>query len=189
MTVLSTARLRLEPFDDAHFDGLQAMNSLPEVMRYISGRPETPDETRAVIARVKARWADWGYSWWTFVHRETGRVAGAGCIQHVRREEAIPSDAASFAALRENPLEIGWRLHPDFWRQGLASEAAQAMAAFAFEQLGTPLLLAVRDPDNADSRRVMEGLGMQERGLERWYGREVATHALTAAQWRARKTG
>ena len=32
--------------------------------------------------------------------------------------------AADFAQLRANPLEIGWRLHPDFWRQGLASEAA-----------------------------------------------------------------
>lgn len=37
MTVLLTPRLRLEPITEVHFDGLQAMNRLPEVMRYISG--------------------------------------------------------------------------------------------------------------------------------------------------------
>lgn len=41
--VLTTARLRLEPFADAHAPGLQAMNSRPEAMRHInSGTPEMP---------------------------------------------------------------------------------------------------------------------------------------------------
>ena len=35
MTVLNTERLRLEPFDDHHFDGLQAMNRLPEDQRVV----------------------------------------------------------------------------------------------------------------------------------------------------------
>lgn len=180
MTVLTTARLRLEPFDDVHLDGLQAMNRLPEVMRYVGGSPETPAQTRAGIDRVKARWADWGYSWWAFIDRGTGRLAGAGCIQHLRREAELPPD---FARLRQNPLEIGWRLHPDFWRRGLASEAAQAMAGFAFERLQAPLLLAVREPDNLASARVMDRLGMVARGIETWYGLPLATHALSAADW------
>ena len=33
MTVLTTARLRLEPVSDVHFDGMHAMNRDPEVMR------------------------------------------------------------------------------------------------------------------------------------------------------------
>jgi hypothetical protein len=40
MTTLSTERLRLEPIDDRRVDGLQAMNSQPELMRFISGTPE-----------------------------------------------------------------------------------------------------------------------------------------------------
>ena len=63
MTVLITARLRLEPFEDHHLDGLNAMNADPEVMRYLTGRPETREETLAAIERVKARWAEWGFSW------------------------------------------------------------------------------------------------------------------------------
>lgn len=184
MSVLQTQRLRLEPFDDSHFDGLQAMNRLPAVMRYIGGEPETPEQTRAGIARVKARWMEWGYSWWAFIDLASGRLAGAGCIQHLRREAKLPTD---FSPLRQNPLEIGWRLHPDFWRQGLASEAAQAMAAFAFDRLQAAELLAVRDPDNLASARVMDALGMQYRGLQTWYGLPLATHAIGRRAWQQRQ--
>jgi len=183
MTILHTPRLRLEPFDDCHFDGLQAMNREPAVMRYISGEPETPEQTRAGIARVKARWSDWGYSWWAFVDLDSGRVAGAGCIQHLRRDAEPPTD---FERLRQNPLEIGWRLHPDFWRRGLASEAAQAMAAFAFDRLRAAELLAVRDPENLASGKVMDRLGMTYRGIETCYGLPLAVHAVDAASWQAR---
>jgi RimJ/RimL family protein N-acetyltransferase len=186
MTILHTPRLRLEPMDERHFDGLHELNRLPEVMRYLGGQPETPEATRAGIARVKARWQDCGYSWWTFVHLESRRVAGAGCIQHLRREAEPPGDSS---LLRQNPLEIGWRLHPNFWRQGLASEAAQTMAGFAFERLRTPELLAVRHPDNRASGRVMDRLGMRYRGLEKWYGQPRAVHAIGADAWAARGLG
>ena len=66
MTSLTTARLRLEPMTDAHLHGLFEMNRDLDVMRYITGKPDTLEDTQAMIDRVKARWAEWGYSWWTF---------------------------------------------------------------------------------------------------------------------------
>jgi RimJ/RimL family protein N-acetyltransferase len=180
VTILHTPRLRLEPFADHHLDGLQAMNQRPEVMRYMSGQPETREQTAAVIARVQRCWAAWGTSWWAFVEPATGRVAGAGCIQYARHEATAPADLAQ---LLGNPLEIGWRLHPDFWRQGLASEAAARMAAYAFDTLAAPELIAVRHPDNAASERIMQRLGMQHRGLETWYGLPLATHVISREDW------
>ncbi|MDN3920622.1 GNAT family N-acetyltransferase [Roseateles violae] len=173
MTTLTTARLRLEPFADAHLEGLNAMNSDPAVMRYLTGRPETLDETRAAIARVQARWAEWGYSWWSFIEQDSGHLVGAGCIQHLGREKA-------------NPLEIGWRLRQDRWGRGYASEAAQRMAAFAFDELRAPLLRAVCDPQNQASARVMQRLGMRFCGIERWYEADCAAYEIDATGWRAR---
>lgn len=180
MTVLLTARLRLEPFGEHHLDGLLAMNSRPEVMRYIGGQPETREQTAASIKRVQRCWAAWGTSWWALIELQSGRVAGAGCVQYLRREADPPTD---LDILRSNPLEIGWRLHPDFWQQGLASEAAARMASFAFEDLATTELLAVRHPDNTASARVMDRLGMRFRGHEMWYGKSLATHVLRHAEW------
>ena len=132
MTVLLTKRLRLEPFGAQHLEGLHEMTQRPEVMRFLGGQPETREQTAAGIARVQRSWTALGTSWWAFIELERGRVAGAGCIQYLRRDADIPAD---LEVLRSNPLEIGWRLHPDFWRQGLASEAAASMSAFAFETL------------------------------------------------------
>ena len=179
-TTLHTRRLRLEPFEDRHFDGLHAMNSLPEVMQFVGGQTETKEQTAAVIARVKRCWEAWGTSWWAFIDTKSERVAGAGCIQYLRRDASPPEDLNS---LKNNPVEIGWRLHPDFWRQGLASEAARRMAAFAFESFPIQELVAVRHPDNIASGWVMDRLGMQVRGLEPWYGTTVTTHVISRAEW------
>lgn len=179
-TTLHTERLRLEPFDDRHLDGLNAMNSLPQVMRFVGGQTETREQTASAIARVKRSWATWGTSWWAFIDLKSERVAGAGCVQYLRRDATLPADIES---LRQNPLEIGWRLHPDFWRQGLASEAARCMAAFAFDRFAIDELLAVRHPDNDSSGRVMDRLGMRQRGLEPWYGTTVVTHVISRSEW------
>lgn len=176
MTILHTPHLRLEPFADAHLMGLHAMNREPEVMRYITGKPETLDDTRAAIARTQARWATWGYGWWALIEQDSGALAGAACLQHMGGE-------------RSNPHELGWRLHPAHWGKGYAIEAARRIAAHAFDDQRAPLLMAVRHPDNTASGRVMDKLGMTQRPLlERWYDMDCAVHEVTAATWAAALT-
>ncbi len=82
-----------------------------------------------------------------------------------------------------NPHELGYRLRRDEWKQGFASEAARAMAAFAFDTLGAPELTAVCRPENVASARVMMRLGMTYRRIERWYDTDVALYAITRAEW------
>jgi len=180
VTTLQTNRLRLEAFSEAHIDELNEMNSRPEVYRFLSGQPETKEQTAQGILRVQLCWAAWGTSWWAFIDLESGRVAGAGCIQYLRHELALPSNLET---LLGNPLEIGWRLHPDFWHQGLATEAAEEMAAFAFNRFPLQELLAVRHAENINSGHVMDRLGMRFRGVESWYGMSLATHVLSREQW------
>jgi len=173
---LTTERLHLVPCMEEHLDGLYAMNSDPEVMRYLTGRPESREETRTMIERVRARWETFGYSWWSIIQVRSGEIVGAGCIQNLRRGGTEPDP--------DCPLEIGWRVRRDKWRQGIATEAARAMAAFAFTHLGAGTLYAVCHPDNSSSIAVMVKLGMRFRGVEVWYAQKVATYGLTADQWR-----
>lgn len=170
MTILTTERLRLEPMNDSHFDGLFAMNSDPDVMRYITGRPDTPDDTRTMIARVQERWQLYGFSWWSFIEQRSGEVVGAGCVQYLGRDPA-------------NPHELGWRLRRDRWGLGYASEAARHMARFAFDTLDAPLLCAVCNPANHASAHVMKKLGMVYTGEETWYDMRCARYDITRAQW------
>jgi RimJ/RimL family protein N-acetyltransferase len=178
--ILRTTRLRLEPIAERHLDEIYEMDRRIEVMRYISGEPATREQTEAWIQRVQRCWAAWGFSWWALIELSSGRVAGAGCIQHARREADLPDDLDT---LRSNPHEIGWRLHPDFWRKGLATEASLRMARFAFELLRARELIAVRHPENLASAGVMERLCMRYRGLETWYGELGATHVVSREEF------
>ena len=173
MVVLETERLRLEPMDDRHFAGLYAMNSDPEVMRYITGRPDTEHDTRQMIERVKGFWRLWGYSWWTLVDRIGGAMIGAATLQHLDRDST-------------KPHEIGWRLLRRNWGRGYATEAARAIVAHAFGTLTVPRVTAVADPDNAASIAVMLRLGMRRVGPARHYGHACMLYELTLDDYRAR---
>jgi RimJ/RimL family protein N-acetyltransferase len=171
MTILTTPRLRLEPMTGAHRDGLFEMNRDPEVMRYITGKPDTRADTQAMIDRVQQRWSDWGFSWWTFFEVRTGEIVGAGCIQHLRGETT-------------NPHEIGWRLRRDRWSRGYGSEAARRMAAFAFDDLKAPEIVAVCEPENEGSAHIMKKLGMSYRETQRWHEADIAVYGMTVDEWR-----
>lgn len=170
MTTLITPRLRLEPLDDKHFDALHRLNSDPVVMRYITGRPDTPADTQSMIDRVKTRWAELGYSWWGFVRRDDGELIGCGCIQHLNRDP-------------NGPLETGWRLRQEAWGRGYASEAARHMVGWAFATLKPALVCAVCQPENTPSSTVMERLGMRYSGMGRWYDMDCKRYDITAQAW------
>jgi RimJ/RimL family protein N-acetyltransferase len=121
---------------------------------------------------VKQRWENWGFGWWSLFDKQSGELIGAAGVQYLGLDPA-------------NPHEIGWRLRRDKWGQGFAGEAARRIAAFAFDELGAPVLCAIRHPDNLDSCRVMQKLGMTYRRQEAWHGSTVCVHEITAAEWRA----
>jgi ribosomal-protein-alanine N-acetyltransferase len=47
-----------------------------------------------------------------------------------------------------------------YWRQGLGTEAAQAILAYGFEQLGLSRLICLIDHENQASIKVAENIGM-----------------------------
>lgn len=172
MTILHSERLRFEPMHANHYEGLRRMNSDPAVMRYITGQPETPEQTRAMIDKVQGRWAQLGYSWWCLFEQGGNEVIGACAVQNLNHD---PSQE----------FELGWRLRPEFHGRGYAIEAARRMARFAFEDLNAPSLTAVCDPANTRSENVMIKLGMRRRGMETWYQRELLTYHMGRATWLA----
>ncbi|ORM99023.1 GNAT family N-acetyltransferase [Pantoea septica] len=154
---LETARLRLEPFNGSHYKGLRVMDNDSGVMRYINkGIVKTPAETWESIRRVQARWDKYGFSWWAIKEKASGDIVGAACLQHLANAENAP-------------LEIGWRLVPEQNGKGYATEAAKAIIDFAVEQTGTTYLVAVADPENISSQRVMQRLGMNYKTKEQHY--------------------
>ena len=67
----------------------------------------------------------------------------------------------------DDSAEIGYVLHPDYWGQGLAAEAVQAVLTFGFENLLLHRVEARFIEGNVASLRVMQKVGMTFEGYLR----------------------
>jgi RimJ/RimL family protein N-acetyltransferase len=55
-----------------------------------------------------------------------------------------------------------------YWGQGFASEAAAAMLRYGFQRMHLSELVAVVNPENAQSKKLLEKIGMTPRGHLNW---------------------
>jgi RimJ/RimL family protein N-acetyltransferase len=152
----ATERLLLERWAPEHAPGLAAVNARPEVMRFLNGgTPLTRAESDAVSERVAEHWADYGFGLWAVIVRESGRVVGFAGICHPLWFPAYASE-----------IEVGWRLHPDVWGQGYATEAGREALRIGFGERALREIMALVHPDNDRSAAVATRLGMvRERRL------------------------
>lgn len=179
-----TERLELRRFQDGDVDRLAPVFAKVEVWRFPYGRPFTRDETEAFVERQSAAWDAAGFGLWVVIERETARVVGyAGLSVPTFLPAILPA------------VEVGWRLDPDVWGRGYATEAAAAALDQGFDTLGLDEIVSIPQVDNPASVKVAERLGMRhlrdavipandQRG-------EVtgAIFTISALEWRAGREG
>lgn len=146
---LLTPRLRLRPWRDDDAPAFAALNADPAVMRHF---PACLDRTESdsLAARLGEHVEAHGFGHWVVEQRSDGAFVGMLALLHV-----------GFEAPFTPAVEIGWRLLPRFWGQGLAGEAAGAVLDFAFATLGLEEVVAFTVPANQPSWTLMQRLGMR----------------------------
>ena len=149
MIVLETPRLLLRPWRESDREPFHGMNADQRVMEFFAA-PLSPAESDAMIGRIQAHFARYGFGFFAAELRATGEFIGFAGMSHVPFE-------AHFTPC----VEIGWRLARDRWGRGYATEAASAALAYGFETLGLDEIVAFTVPRNVRSRAVMERLGMK----------------------------
>ncbi|WP_329457358.1 GNAT family N-acetyltransferase [Streptomyces sp. NBC_01497] len=147
---LVTERLVLRPFTLDDVEDMHAYQGLSGVARYLYRPPRTREECAAVIAGSSAP-----PDWRTDDDRLLLAVTRAG------EPRVIGETVLKCASAHARQTEIGWAFHPDYGNQGYATEAARALAALAFDTLGTHRLFARLDVENTASSRLCERLGMR----------------------------
>ncbi len=58
-------------------------------------------------------------------------------------------------------VDIGYAFLPKFWARGYAVESARAVKEYAKNVIGLKRIVAITDPLNEDSIRVLEKIGLQ----------------------------
>ncbi len=84
----------------------------------------------------------------------------------VLRETGEAAGSAGFVAqtARDGNRELGYSVYPSFQRQGIASEAAAALVAWALAQPGIRSVRATIPPWHVASQRVAANAGMHPTG-------------------------
>jgi ribosomal-protein-alanine N-acetyltransferase len=161
-----TLRIALREFAPGDGEDLLSLDSLPEVMRYIGDGSVVADRAtcEAAIPLIMRRYAERpGTGSWHASRRDDGRFVGWVSLKHAG----------------ESPdIEIGYRLMPHAWGQGIATELARAMVRRGFDELGLERIIGVTHPDNLASQRVLLKIGMRDKGWGRYYDRDLRLFAI-----------
>ena len=147
---LQTRRLFLRRFTPADAPLLYALDSDPEVMRYISKGQPTPLAT--IENEVLPRWLayyDQGdpIGYWAAHEHASGTFIG---WFHFRPDHDTPED-----------MELGYRLQRSAWGQGYATEGSRTIIAKAFTAWGVQHIIAKTPVANTASQRVMQKCGLR----------------------------
>ncbi len=173
MPPLETQRLLIRPFE---------MADLEDIYRILDvelAEDETGSEKMDSLAE-RAEWLKWSvlnyaqlallyqppYGDRAVVLRETGQLIGAcGFVPCLMPFEQMPALAAgtrpAIPGLATTEFGLFYAISPSQQRRGYASEAAQAMVDYAFQQLRLKRVVATTTYDNAGSMGVMRRLGMR----------------------------
>ena len=103
-----------------------------------------------------------------------------------RDSGALIGDAGLYLLDGRGPeVELGYTLGRQWWRRGYGTELARALLIAACDEFGLDELVAVADPANAASTRVLDKAGMQPAGSRLAYGRPHALYIAKRSGWRA----
>lgn len=148
---LETARLRLRRWRPEDRPLLYAINAEPEVERFLT--PLTREASDALLDRVEAHFARYGWGYWALVEKRSAALIGLCGIMH-----------AGFDEFFTPAVEASWRLTTSAQGKGFAREAAERVFDHAVGPLGLDRLVAFTAAINAPSRGLMLRLGMTKLG-------------------------
>ena len=157
--------LRQFSTDDAEFI-LELLNE-PSFIQNIGDRKvRTLDDACAYIMNGPvASYAKNGFGLYAVVLKDTHETIGmCGLIRRDTLED----------------VDIGYALLPQFWSRGYALEAAQAVKEYARNAIGLKRLVAITDPANEGSIRVLEKLGLRFEKMVRLSADDIELKLFTA---------
>jgi len=148
MKILETKRLVLRHLLIDDLDALFALYSDPEIRQYFPEGTLTYEETMEELEWfLNGHPAHPEFGLWATIHKKTNQFIG--------RCGLLPW------TIEQRPeVEVAYLLAKQYWRQGLGTEAAQAIVQYGFEQLHLKRLICMIHPDNLASIQVARNIGM-----------------------------
>lgn len=167
---LHTERLILRELTPDDTPALALILGDAEVMRHSVAGVLSQEATGEFIEWCRASYRERGFGPWAVVEKSTSTLVGFCGLNAERVED-------------RDEIEIGYRLASGFWGRGLGTEAARSAVAYGFEQLRLPSLIAIVQPTNFASVKVIKKLGFGGFVHSQYHRQGVRIYRMTAQQW------
>lgn len=145
---IETSRLTLRDWKVDDIPHLARMNRDDKVMEYFL-KTLSYEETIALYNQIQEEFKQYGFGAYAVEEKDTGAFIGFVGLHNVTFE-------VDFAPA----IEILWRLLPEFWGKGYATEAAIACLNYAKEELKLREIVSFTSLPNKRSELVMQKIGM-----------------------------
>jgi Acetyltransferase (GNAT) domain len=110
---LITERLSIEPMSLAHWEAYASAWADPRMTEFIGGDPRNRNLSWGKMLQGIGLWSLFGYGYWSFVERASGKFVGNGGLAQFER--GIPE--------LEGYPEAGWAFAADAWGKGYAASS------------------------------------------------------------------
>ncbi len=177
MKEILTQRLMLRDFEEVDWKAVHDYASDPEVVRYVDFGPNTEEESKNFIQRALASQKEQprnNFSLAVVLKANNALIGGCGIYV------SNPNNREGY---------IGYVLSRNFWKRGYATETAQALVEFGFDQLRLHRIFAICDAENSASAHVLEKVGMRleahfrENGWVKGKWRDSLLYAILEHEW------
>jgi len=154
--VLQTTRLELIEIKQEHAPEIFRIHSNELVCQYYGKDPmQKLSQAQGMIDLLNKNYMERRGIRWGIVTKETQEFIGTLGLNNLQEHN--------------KRAEIGYELHPDYWRQGYVSEAVIEVLTYSYEQLHLYRIGAVTFPDNEASNQLLIKLGFEREGILRGY--------------------
>ncbi len=147
--IFTSERLGFRNWQDSDINKMTAINADERVMEFFPST-RNKSETVAFIEKMKKRYAEYGFCYFAVEILATQEFIGFIGISY-----------QDYDVFFNPSVDIGWRLSPNAWGKGYATEGAKRCLKYAFEELKLEEIVAVAPVINKKSISVMKKAGMK----------------------------
>jgi ribosomal-protein-alanine N-acetyltransferase len=152
MLLIETDRLYFREILESDEHGIFELDSDPNVHQYLGNQAlKSIIQARDSIQFIRQQYIDNGIGRLAIIEKETDDFVGWGGFKFITTK----------INEHQNYYDLGYRFIKRYWGKGYATESSKAAIEFGFKSLDLPVIHAIADIRNIQSRKVLEKCGLK----------------------------